>query len=257
MGQYDSSFYSVQMDGSGRSAQIIVPLVLAMLVPLQISSVIDFGCGVGGWLAQFMNEGCEDVLGLDFGEADPSQMLIPSALFRKADLSKRMQLKKRYDLSMSLEVAEHIPPRLADTFVANLCGCSDLVLFSAAVKGQGGIGHINEQPLGYWIKKFEQLGYGHYDFIRPKIWNDRNIEVWYRQNMLLFANKKLDMKKCAFMEENISLPVDVAHPQMVEELRKSWDQQLRSRLINPEYVKEHDPKIYRLLHKLNHSFKRR
>ncbi|RMD82912.1 MAG: methyltransferase domain-containing protein, partial [Lentisphaerae bacterium] len=40
-----------------------------------------------------------------------------------------------FDLVVSLEVAEHLPPERADSFVADLCARSGYVLFSAAVPG--------------------------------------------------------------------------------------------------------------------------
>ncbi|MDP6884692.1 MAG: hypothetical protein QF830_11185, partial [Rhodospirillales bacterium] len=43
----------------------------------------------------------------------------------------------------SLEVAEHLPPDAAETFVATLVAHGRLVLFSAAPPGQGGLNHVN------------------------------------------------------------------------------------------------------------------
>ena len=41
----------------------------------------------------------------------------------------------------------------------NITNNSDKVIFSAAVPGQGGIGHINCRPKIDWIKRFHQLGW--------------------------------------------------------------------------------------------------
>jgi len=46
--------------------------------------------------------------------------------------------------------------KYADTFVNTLCRHADTILFSAAHVGQGGDGHINEQPIDYWIEKFKK-----------------------------------------------------------------------------------------------------
>lgn len=66
---------------------------------------------------------------------------------------------ERFELAMSLEVGEHLSPNRADGFVDDLVGLADAVLWSAATPGQGGYGHINEQPHAYWAERFEDRGY--------------------------------------------------------------------------------------------------
>ncbi len=66
-----------------------------------------------------------------------------------------------YDLSFSTEVAEHVPEALADEFVKFMIGSGRDCVFTAAHPGQGGTGHINEQPQEYWIRKFEAMGRRH------------------------------------------------------------------------------------------------
>jgi hypothetical protein len=58
----------------------------------------------------------------------------------------------------SYEVAEHIHPRYARHLVATLTR-APLVIISAAQPGQGGEGHLNEQPLSYWRSLFEERGF--------------------------------------------------------------------------------------------------
>jgi len=64
-----------------------------------------------------------------------------------------------FDVAISIEVAEHIPPALAGRFVEFMSNQSDLLVLSAAQPGQGGAGHVNEQPKAYWIEKFAARGY--------------------------------------------------------------------------------------------------
>ncbi len=59
---YTKSFYEEIRNGSVRSAEVIVPLVLDLLHP---SSVVDVGCGDASWLAVFQKLGIEDVFGID------------------------------------------------------------------------------------------------------------------------------------------------------------------------------------------------
>ena len=62
-------------------------------------------------------------------------LMIPEKCFQPTDLSKPFKVFKKYDMAMSLEVAEHLPEESADGFVKGLCMSSDIVLFSAAHPG--------------------------------------------------------------------------------------------------------------------------
>ena len=121
---------------------------------------------------------------------DPGLLEIPHAAFLRADLSQPLDLGRRFDLAISLEVAEHLPAASADTFVASLAGLSDFVLFSAAVPGQGGRHHVNEQWQEYWGERFARLGFAALDLVRRAIWSDRAIPYWYKQNTLLFVRRE-------------------------------------------------------------------
>jgi hypothetical protein len=63
-----------------------------------------------------------------------------------------------HDLAFSFEVAEHLPASLARRLVELLLGTAPIVVFNAAQPGQGGQGHVNEQPLSYWVEEFERIG---------------------------------------------------------------------------------------------------
>lgn len=66
----------------------------------------------------------------------------------------------RRDLVSCVEVAEHIEPERADELVEACCErAKHWVYFSAAPPGQGGHGHINEQPRSYWVDKFAARGW--------------------------------------------------------------------------------------------------
>src|SRR5262249_42035898 len=95
---------------------------------------------------------------------------------------------RKYDLVVSLEVAEHLPHSDADGFVESICQHGDVVMFSAAVPEQGGTNHINEQWQEYWAEKFTARGYSAVDYFRPRLWGDKDIHFWYSQNTLFYAN---------------------------------------------------------------------
>jgi hypothetical protein len=87
-----------------------------------------------------------EILGIDGDFVDESLLVIPLEKFYRQDLSKAFLLQNRFDLAVSMEVAEHIEEKNADTFVANLTNLSNVIIFSAAVPGQGGVYHVNERP---------------------------------------------------------------------------------------------------------------
>ena len=48
-----------------------------------------------------------------------------------------------------------------------LTASSDIVAFSAAITGQGGKGHVNEQSPDYWDNLFRECGFVRHD-VNPK-----------------------------------------------------------------------------------------
>ncbi|MBE9111789.1 Wzt carbohydrate-binding domain-containing protein [Nodosilinea sp. LEGE 07298] len=181
---YDPDFFTHLQQGSKRSATIIAPLVLEWTAP---KSVVDIGCGDGTWLSVFQGQGVEDILGLDGSYVQPETLKIHQECFVSRDLNQPFVLDRRFDLAMSLEVAEHLPAASAPGFVASLVQLSDVVLFSAAIPHQGGTHHINEQWPDYWIALFEAEGYVVIDGLRPRIWDHPDVEPWYAQNSFLFV----------------------------------------------------------------------
>lgn len=214
---YDRAFYDIQSDGSYRSARRIVPLVLEQL---RVGSVLDVGCGVGTFLRVFTEHGVSDILGLDGDYVPRDRLRIDPSRFQGRDLGEPLDLGRRFDLVMSLEVAEHLEDARADLFVENLCRHGDVVLFSAAIPDQGGTHHVNERWPSYWIAKFAARGYRLHDTLRPVLWNDGAVEYWYRQNALLFVNDAgaAANPKLPAMAAAGPLPgaPDLVHPAMFE-----------------------------------------
>ena len=188
---YDPRFFASIAPSSLDSASIIVPLVLRDLAP---ASVVDFGCGEGAWLSTFVANGLEDVEGIDGDHVDRTMLRIEARRFTAMDLEHALPTRRRFDLAMSLEVAEHLTADGGRRLVDALCKSSEVVLFSAAVPGQGGTHHINEQWLEYWIEQFEINGHRLFDVYRPRIAFDRRIAWWYRQNLVLFASNSAASK---------------------------------------------------------------
>ncbi|MBU2648385.1 class I SAM-dependent methyltransferase, partial [bacterium] len=183
---YTRQYYEKLKEGSRRSAKVVVPLVMELVAP---SSVIDIGCGVGIWLSVFREYGLENVMGIDGDHVDRSFLEIPDDCFRRHDLRLPFELDSKFDLIMSLEVAEHLPPKCAEMFVDMLVRLGSVILFSAAIPFQGGENHMNEQWPEYWVKYFQLKKYVVIDCIRKKVWSDDQVDWWYAQNLLMFVQK--------------------------------------------------------------------
>lgn len=224
---YDKGFYQDQQDGSSRSAAIIIPKIFEIYSP---ASVLDIGCGVGTWLKVFKEKhGVKEVCGVDGEYVNQDMLQISKDEFVFHNLEQQYTPKKKYDLAISMEVGEHLPETSADKLVAALTQASDFVMFSAALKGQTGTYHINEQYPEYWAKKFTDRGYVCIDHIRKQVWNNRDIEVWYRQNVLLFVKKDVferDFKNKLGDSQQKTDPdfLTRIHPEMYEYFKGKFEQ---------------------------------
>lgn len=167
-----------------KAANEVVPYIIELLEP---KSVVDVGCGIGTWLKVFEDNGIANILGIDGDYVDKSLLKIDINKFVDFDLEKFYNSDKKFDLAISLEVAEHLSIDSGDVFIKTIANLSDTIIFSAAIPNQGGQNHINEQEPKYWIEKFEKEGFKLFDVLRPVFWDNQNIDAWYRQNMLLFT----------------------------------------------------------------------
>jgi len=185
MHAYGESFMELAMQAR-YSADVIAR---KLLLHLPIVSVLDLGSARGTWLARWLSLGVEDFAGVDGPYVSFDTLEIPPEYFFVRDLSQPIELGRRFSLSQSLEVAEHLPAAAAATFVKSLTRHADIVLFSASPPGQGGENHLNEQPYEYWRELFAEQEYEMIDWIRPRIADDHHIKYWYRYNAFLFISK--------------------------------------------------------------------
>ena len=189
---YTEDFYlELTEEGVIYSAEKTLSVILSKLPP--VNSAVDVGCGLGTWLIVLLklrNQKVE-ILGIDGPWINRDLLVIPKDNFFAIDFSlETPRINGRYDLAISLEVAEHLPPEKAEEFTSFLTEISDFVLFSAAIPFQGGTNHFNERWQGYWADLFKQKGYLPVDLIRPVLWNDRKVSVHYKQNLILYAKKE-------------------------------------------------------------------
>lgn len=211
---YNDKFFEFIEQTSDESAKRVVPLVLESIKHPE--SMLDIGGGVGSWSAQFARSGIEDFLCIDGSYVNPGKLKISSDRFLAADLTVPFNLRRKFQIAVCLEVAEHLPENSADMFVDTIVKHAPLVLFSAAIPFQGGANHLNEQWPDYWSSKFASHGYQCFDAFRIKIWDYEKVAWWYRQNILLFANeegKLLLDEDSGVMDHLVEKPLRLVHPE--------------------------------------------
>ena len=118
-------------------------------------SVVDLGCSIGTFLEPFFKNG-KRVQGYEYCYEESMNGikqidgLINNIKF--GDVTKEIDDNTKYDCSVSIEVAEHIPNEFSESLVKNLIKLSKgFIIFTAARPGQSGTGHINCQEKDFWI----------------------------------------------------------------------------------------------------------
>lgn len=218
MSEYDYQFYKNRDQATINSARSILGNVFNLVgVP---TNVVDFGCGVGTWLKVSKELGATNTVGFDGPYVDSDLLEIDPADFHGVDLTQLAPSPTiRSDLAISLEVAEHLPTDCAASFVNLLTSTAPIVLFSAAIPGPGGVGHINCQWPSYWIALFEARGFACFDVIRPLIWKEKSIPNCYRNNAMLFVQRDMvrgDRKFEKFEKVENFGGADLVHPEYFE-----------------------------------------
>ncbi|WP_372992327.1 class I SAM-dependent methyltransferase [Sulfitobacter sp.] len=183
---YNDTFFDYINQSARASAK---PLIALLFPKLQPQSVIDLGSGRGVWLDEWQRAGARDVLAVDGDYVSRDQLAVAAKDFLAADLTAPVETGRRFDLAQSLEVGEHLPTEASETLVDSLTRASDRVLFSAAVTGQGGEFHVNEQPLSFWQDLFASRGYTAFDCVRPELKDNKEMAPWYRYNAILYVNE--------------------------------------------------------------------
>jgi hypothetical protein len=109
------------------------------------------------------------------------------------DLRLPLRLRERFDLALCIEVAEHIHPAYEDVLLDTICSAADILVFSSASPGEGGLHHVNERAPSYWIRKISQRGL-RFDSkttkeIREKIRGLRYLSE-VREKLLIFTRRQ-------------------------------------------------------------------
>ncbi len=233
---YGRQFYEWTDQAASTAAEIVVPSVLEMV---DVSSVVDVGCGTGAWLRAFVDRGVTDVLGIDSDRVPPDLLRIDRDRYLIADLAQPPEVGRGFDLAVSVEVAEHLPEEAAERFVAFLCSLAPVLLFSAAIPGQEGEAHLNEQWPSYWSDRFAVHGFEAVDVVRPLIWDNEEVPWFYRQNLLIYV-RSTDPGRVTIGDEVRRLPsppMALVHPVTFTSYRQRAERKLATPLSFSAHVR--------------------
>ena len=200
------------------AAEQVLPILFETYNP---TSIIDVGCGLGNWIEVAKRLTGAQIIGVDGNYVNRKLLKIDENEFVEQDLTKPFNLNKKFDLAICLEVAEHLPESSAVGFIQSITNHADVIMFSAALPGQGGQNHINEQWPSYWQEHFNNCGFEMIDFFRFKIWNNSKIEYWYKQNLFLVVRKGHKLAKNE-LENTYSL----VHPELLELVHEQYQNKI-------------------------------
>lgn len=203
----------------------------AIISSLQPKSVIDVGCGIGLLMNQLAKNDI-DVLGIEGTWLQDESMIMSPEKYLRLDLENSFTIQRKFDVCCCIEVAEHLDPSRADGFIKDICALSGAVVFSAAIAGQGGKGHKNEQWQEYWCSKFESNGFSTFDLFRDRFRRDNKMLPWLQQNVLLFLDKqhRLADELIAFQIEPEM--ANMIHPTYHEKIMRRTRRSFRRRIAN-------------------------
>ena len=188
---YSPKYYQTMVEPYARKS--VPQMAKSITETFHPASVIDVGCGSGALLAALRKLGIRRLLGLDSSEAGLDIARARSLDVRKFDITaERWTSADRFDIAVSMETAEHLPKNSADRYVELLCSLAPVVIFTAAHPGQGGIGHLNEQPPEYWTELFKAHGF---QLAEKTIadwqtaWTAAGVADFYTRNLMVFQRK--------------------------------------------------------------------
>jgi len=158
-----------------------------------ITSIIDFGCGIGSFLEGALDCGLTHIVGLEIN-IEIAKEHIPHRIvpyIYNRDITETVDDMGKFDCSWSFEAAEHIKPEGTEQFIKNLAIAERFIVLTAAPPGQSGRYHINCRPKQFWIDSIVAEGFNYLEEETNKtiaIWNEWKTIVpkEIKRNFMLF-----------------------------------------------------------------------
>ncbi len=191
---HDALYNERYFTGLEKSAAAAAPYIARSIVTtFEPTRVIDVGCGTGELLLEIQKLNCAGI-DLEYASAALERCHAKGLDVERFDLERDVvDQSEKFDVAISLEVAEHLPPTLADRYIDLLTGFAPIIVFTAAVPGQGGRDHVNEQPHSYWLTKFGAHGF-YIDAQHTDEWSKEwratgQVAQWYWSNLMVLSER--------------------------------------------------------------------
>ena len=174
-----------------------VPPFLFLAETLRPATVLDIGCGIGAYLEIFRRMGASRVLGVD--GVTREAVVLGEGEYRVHDLAAPLVVDGIFDLVICTEVAEHLDNRYAATVLDSVARhAGRTIVFSAAEPGQPGNGHINCQPISFWLAQWAVRGW-HPDLIASLSIRALATMSWFRRNLIVLRQDAPDPEAVAVL----------------------------------------------------------
>jgi 2-polyprenyl-3-methyl-5-hydroxy-6-metoxy-1,4-benzoquinol methylase len=124
-------------------------------------TVLDVGCAMGHLVGALHDIGVE-AYGIDVSEYAINRVRQDIKPFCQVlSIGQRLpsNFPQKFDLLVTIEVAEHLYEEESQAFVDSICGFSDEIIFSSTPSDLMERTHYNVQQLEYWAKRFATNGF--------------------------------------------------------------------------------------------------
>ena len=156
---------------------------------LHPEKVLDVGCGPGMHVYSLRDQNVI-AWGYDIDSRVKNQPYL-----RQVSM---FDIEDQGDVVLCIEVAEHLETHLNADIVQAIRRCltpRGILIWTAAIPGQGGVGHINCQPQQYWHNMFVQAGLLPLSDLRQELlhWITQGYHMgWFTQNLQIFMRLDKD-----------------------------------------------------------------
>lgn len=128
-----------------------------LIEDIQPKTVLDAGCALGFLVEGFRNRGIE-AWGVDISEYAIASVHESIREFCSVG-SVTEPFARKFDLIVTIEVAEHLQPVLSNQMIANLCAHTDDIIFTSTPFDYKETTHFNVQPPEVWSREFARHGF--------------------------------------------------------------------------------------------------